>query len=78
MIVDKKVNEDNRLKVVLKRGGVGFLGGVIICNLLKWNMKKEKIVKFRKSKFKKVIIKKLSKKDFVKIFFFRKDLFDWV
>lgn len=42
VIADKKVNEDNRLKAVLKRGGAGFLGGVIIRNLLKWNLKKEK------------------------------------
>lgn len=78
VIADKKANEDNRLKAVLKRGGAGFLGGVIIRNLLKWNMKKEKIAKPRKSKSKKAITKKLSKKDFVKTPSLRKDLPDWV
>lgn len=34
-IADKKANEDNRLKAILKQGGAGFLGGVIIRNLLK-------------------------------------------
>uniref|UniRef100_K1QA51 Uncharacterized protein n=1 Tax=Magallana gigas TaxID=29159 RepID=K1QA51_MAGGI len=72
VIADKKVNEDNRLKVVLKRGGAGFLGGVIIRNLLKWNLKKENIAQTGKSKSRKVIKKNLSKKDF------RKDLPDWV
>lgn len=76
-IADKKANEDNRLKAILKRGGAGFLGGVIIRNLLKWNLNKERIVKPKKRKLKSVVVnlnpgwmsrekKKLKKKDFVK------------
>lgn len=59
VIVNKYVNDDNRLKVILKWGGVGFLGGVIICYLLKWNLSKERIVKFRKSKVKSKLKKKI-------------------
>lgn len=88
-IADKKANEDNRLKAILKRGGAGFLGGVIIRNLLKWNLNKERIVKPKKRKLKSVVVnlnpgwmsrekKKLKKKDFVKTPPFRKDLPDWV
>lgn len=44
----KKVNDDNRIRVILKWGGVGFIGGVIICYLLKWNLVKVWIVKLRK------------------------------
>lgn len=90
-IADKKANEDNRLKAILKRGGAGFLGGVIIRNLLKWNLNKERIAKPKKRKLKSVVgvnlnpgwmtrekKKKLKKKDFVKTPPFRKDLPNWV
>lgn len=42
-IADKKFNKDNGLKAILKRGGAVFLGGVIIRNLLKCNLNKERI-----------------------------------
>lgn len=34
VIANKKVNDDNRIKAILKRGGAGFVGGVIIRHLL--------------------------------------------
>jgi hypothetical protein len=82
VIADKHVNDDNRLKAILKRGGAGFLGGVIIRHLLKWNLSKERIAKPRKSKAKskskKKITQKLNIKDFVKTAPLRKDLPDWI
>lgn len=90
-IADKKVNEDNRLKAILKRGGAGFLGGIIIRNLLKWNLNKEIIAKPKKKRKLKSVVgvnlntvwmtrekKKLKKKDFVMTPPCRKDLPDWV
>lgn len=92
-IADKKVNEDIRLKAILKRGGAGFFGGVIIRNLLKWNLNEERIAQLKKSKLKSVVganlnpgwmtrekrrKKKLKKKDFVMAPSFRKYSPDWV
>lgn len=77
-IADKKANEDHRLKAILKRRGAGFLGGVIIRNLLKWNLNRKRIAKPKKRKLKSVVgvnlnpvwmtreKKKLKKKDFIK------------
>lgn len=48
-IADKKANEDHRLKAILKRGGAGCLGGVIISNFFKWNSNKERIAKPKKT-----------------------------
>ena len=36
VIADKKANEEERKKAILKRGGAGFLGGTIIRHLFKW------------------------------------------
>lgn len=36
VIADKKSNEEERKKAILKRGGAGFLGGTIIRHLFKW------------------------------------------
>ena len=37
VIADKKANEEERKKAILKRGGAGFLGGTIIRHLFKWD-----------------------------------------
>lgn len=48
VIANKKVNDDNRIRAILKRGGAGFIGGVIIRHLLKWNLAKARTAKPRK------------------------------
>ena len=37
VIADKKANEEESKKTILKRGGAGFLGGTIIRHLFKWD-----------------------------------------
>lgn len=55
-IANKKVNEDNRIKAILKRGGAGFVRGVIIRHLLKWNLAKTRTAKPPKRRLKSVEI----------------------
>lgn len=50
VIATKKVNDDNRIRAILKRGGAGFIGGVSIRHLLKWNLAKARTAKPRKKK----------------------------
>lgn len=50
VIANKKVNEDNRSKAILKRDGAGFFGGVIIRHLLKWNLSKSRYAKPREAR----------------------------
>lgn len=56
VIANKKVNDDNRIKAILKRGGAGFVGGVIIRHLLKWNLAKARTAKPKKRRLKSVVI----------------------
>lgn len=56
VIANKKVNDDNRIKAILKRGGAGFVGGVIIRHLLKWNLANTRTAKPKKRRLKSVVI----------------------
>lgn len=56
VIANKKVNDDNRIKAILKRGGAGFVGGVIIRHLLKWNLAKTRTAKPKKRRLRSVVI----------------------
>lgn len=40
VIANKKVNDDNRIRAILKREEAGFIGGGVIRHLLKWNLAK--------------------------------------
>ena len=42
IIGSKRFSDEERKKALLKRGGAGFLGGVIIRHLLKWDESKKK------------------------------------
>lgn len=48
VIANKKVNDDNRIRAILKRGGARFIGEVIIRHVLKWNLAKARTAKPRK------------------------------
>jgi hypothetical protein len=41
-IADKNADEGERRKAILKRGGAGFLGGIIIRHLFKWETQKKR------------------------------------
>lgn len=56
VIANKKVNDDNRIKAILKRGGAGFVGGVIIRHLLKWNLAKIRTAKPKERRLRNVVI----------------------
>lgn len=53
---NKKVNEDNRIKAILKRDGAGFVRGVIIRHLSKWNLAKTRTAQPQKRRLKSVVI----------------------
>ena len=40
IIADQSASDEDRKTAILKRGGAGFLGGVIIRHLFKWNSPK--------------------------------------
>ena len=43
VISNSQASDEERKKVLLKRGRAGFLGGVIIRHLLKWNEQKKQV-----------------------------------
>ena len=49
IIADQSASDEDRKTAILKRGGAGFLGGVIIRHLFKWNSPKKRRVRRLKS-----------------------------